>query len=157
MFAGLGTLARGAGTGLKAGLTGNFMRSAAGARGYMGGLAAGQFLRTSTGMGMATGMGLGGLYGAMSDNTSVLGGALTGGLLGTGMGRYGMAGMRATRGVGAGMGLGAHARAAGSAFRRGAMGQLRNDRVALTGMGSSLFSNMQGNVIQGLGKARSWF
>lgn len=70
-----------------------------------------------------TGALAGGLYGAMSDNTSVLGGAA----MGFGIGRYGGAGLRAMRGIGAGLPFGAHARAMFGAGLRGMSGMARGD------------------------------
>ena len=57
-----------------------------------------------TGMGALMGAGIGGAYGAFSDNRSVLGGAIMGAGLGAGIARYGGAGLRrgilASRGIG---------------------------------------------------------
>lgn len=75
----------GAARGAAAGLGGSFMRSQAGGIGYMRGFQGGNALRTlaTGGYGYtATGAFYGGAWGAMSDDTSVLGGAAIGGGLG---------------------------------------------------------------------------
>ncbi len=67
---------------------------------YMGGLmglagraALSPFMQSKASIHMGAGMLAGGLYGAFSDNTSVLGGMAMGGLAGLGIGRYGGAGL----------------------------------------------------------------
>jgi hypothetical protein len=81
-----------------------------GRTGYTGGRAMGQsaraFARTPTGMGMIGGAGVGGMYGAVSDDTSIIGGMMGGAALGALGGRYGAAGSRRAglgyRGIGVG-------------------------------------------------------
>lgn len=87
--------------------------------------AKGGFGRTAAGA--VWGAGLGGLYGGMSSDGSVLGGMAKGAALGAGVARYGSAGIRAGRSTGAGMGLRGHAAAYGRAFGRGVVGQARAD------------------------------
>jgi hypothetical protein len=65
----------------------------------------------------------GGAYGAMSDDTSILGGALMGGA----GARYLGAGFKRASMVGGGMGFGGHARAYGRAFGRGVVNRARLD------------------------------
>src|SRR5688572_323024 len=79
------------------------------------------------GLSRAGGTGIGALagaaYGGMSDDTSVLCGAM----MGAGLGRYGGAGLRRAARGGAGMGFGAHSLHAAKGFGRGAWGQMRAD------------------------------
>jgi len=78
-------------------------------------------------MGAGVGAGLGGLYGAMSDNTSVLGGALTGAGVGAIGARYLGAGFRTAAGAGRGMGLRASAGDYGKRFGMGVAARARLD------------------------------
>ena len=71
----------------------------------------------------AVGAAVGGLYGAMSDNTSVLGGAL----MGAAAGRYLGAGFLSAAHSGKGLGFNASLRAYGSAFKRGFSNMARRD------------------------------
>jgi hypothetical protein len=80
-----------------------------------------------TGRGAIIGAGLGAAWGAVSDDTSVLGGAAIGAGLGAVGGRYAGAGFVGARGAGAGMGLGAHAKDYASKFGSSVWGQVRND------------------------------
>jgi hypothetical protein len=79
----LGAMAGAAWGGFKYGAAGlgRVARTGAAGRAFGGGYAAGAFMRTPTGVGMAAGAG----WGMLSDDTSVLGGAMMGGALG----RYG--------------------------------------------------------------------
>ena len=93
----------GAGTAYGAGNIGRVARGAAFNRGY----AFGQFARTPTGMGTLGGAAAGGIWGAASDDTSVLGGMAMGAGLGAVGGRYGFSAARRARlgyrGIGTGM------------------------------------------------------
>jgi len=84
---------------------------------------AGRFLGTAAGR-TAMGAAAGGLYGAFSDNTSVLGGAL----MGAAAGRYLGTGIRnAMRFRGAGLDFGAHAWGMGKSFMFGTVARARLD------------------------------
>lgn len=100
-----------------------------------------------TAAGAAWGGTLGGLYGAMSSNTSVLGGIAMGAGLGAGGARYGGAGLKRANMVGAGMGVKAHGMAAASAFGKGAFNRLRLDY-----RGASMMANKGYNKIRGIGR-----
>jgi hypothetical protein len=95
--------------------------------------------------GAAIGTAAGGLYGAMSDDTSILGGMAMGAGLGAGGARYGGAAVK-------GMGRAIKSNAGiGDIFRRGAssaMGQMRGDVMK----GARLMSNQPLNKIRGLGR-----
>ncbi len=84
----------------------------------------------------AIGAAAGGLYGGMSDDTSVLGGAVMGGVLG----RYGGAGLsRAIRPhVGAGLGFNGHMRAAASMFAQGLRVQGSRDMNSIKRLGGAM-------------------
>lgn len=93
---------------------------------------------------------LGGLagaaYGAVSTNTSVLGGMMMGGGIGAIGGRYGRAGlMRASALSGKGMGFGTHAAFAASEFGRGVRAQALMDI-----RGARMMANRAWNRIPGL-------
>jgi hypothetical protein len=96
----------------------------------------------------ALGAAAGGMYGAISDDTSVLGGAL----FGLGAGRYGGAGLRLANRGGARLGLGAHSALAGKRFGLGAYGQMRRDYRS---MGAFLGGNKSiqrvGSTLKGWG------
>lgn len=96
----------GAARGGMAGITGNFARSQSAGLGYMGGFGAaraGRKLMTggygATATGAAYGGIAGGAYGAVSDDTSVLGGMAMGAGMGAGGGRYGMPAVKYARAV----------------------------------------------------------
>jgi hypothetical protein len=92
-----------------------------------------------TGMGAAAGA----AYGMMSDDTSVLGGAI----MGAAGARYLGAGFKRAALAGRGMGLGAHALAYGKAFGTGMINRARLDyRGAMMGANRGL------NRIRGLGR-----
>ena len=91
----------------------------------------------------AAGAAWGGAYGAMSSDTSVLGGAL----MGAGVSRYGGAGLKMANRGGGGLGFRAHAKMATMGFGRGVYGQARRDY-----RGAALLSNNIGNRIKGLWK-----
>ena len=82
------------------------MSTARGTAAMGAGAAARSFAGTRTGMGMLGGMVTGGAWGMMSDDTSVLGGAMMGAGIGAVGGRYGGAGLRRAalgrRGIGVG-------------------------------------------------------
>lgn len=90
----------------------------------------------------AIGAAMGGAYGGMSSDTSVLGGAL----MGAGAARYGGAGMKMASNAGAGMGFASSVKAYGGAFARGVAGRARLDA-----RGARMMAN------QGYGKFRSMF
>ena len=77
------------------------------------------------------GAGAGAGWGMMSEDTSVLGGALMGAGAGLAGARYGGAGLRAASGVGAGMGPAAHAKAWGMAAGKGAGKQMGVDALGV--------------------------
>lgn len=89
----------------------------------------------------AIGAGIGGAYGAMSGDTSVLGGAM----MGAGVARYGGAGMKMARNAGAGMGFGGHAIAYGKAFAGGVA-----NRARLDARGARMAANRGYGRIRGL-------
>ena len=154
MLGAIGMATRGVGRGFIGGMTGSFLRSQAGARGYLSGFGVGAgtraFMRTPTGIGMGAGIATGGLYGAMDRNTSVLGGMIGGGLLGAGIGRYGTPGaLAANRAGGGAVTMTGHLGAMGRSFGGGVAGQARADWGAIK-QGASLISNKASNAIQGL-------
>jgi hypothetical protein len=80
---------------------------------------ASRFFGNRTAVGAVAGAG----YGAISDDTSVLGGAL----MGAGAGRYLGAGVLSAMHSGRGLGFGASVRAYGQAFGRGVSNMARRD------------------------------
>ncbi len=90
----------------------------------------------------AIGAAMGGAYGVVSDDTSILGGAMTGAV----MGRYAGAGVAAARGAGRGMGFRA---SMGDYAKRFGMGVAA--RARLDARGARMSAN------QGYGKFRSMF
>ena len=108
-------------------------------------LTSGAARRTLTGAGV--GAVAGGLYGAMSDNTSVLGGALVGAGLGAGAARYGGAGLKMASNAGRGMGFKASASDWGQRFGRGVVGRARLDF-----RGATQLANHGLNAFKGLGR-----
>jgi hypothetical protein len=83
----------------------------------------------------------GGAYGAFSDDTSVTGGAIGGGLLGAGGARYGGAGALAGSVAGRGMGIGRHGLAYGQAFGAGVANMAKRDLMRARVGFASLRSN----------------
>lgn len=113
--------------------------------GQLGSYAArGGFGRTTAGA--LWGGAAGGLYGAMSSDTSVLGGMVAGAGLGAGSARYLGAGFISASKVGAGQKLGAHAKSYGQAFGRGVLAQAKWDY-----RGARMAANQGYNRIRGLG------
>lgn len=96
----------------------------------------------------AYGAGVGGMYGAMSGDTSVIGGAMAGATLGLG-GRYARAGFRGGMRTGGGVGF----REAVGAYGRG-FGQGIQRRAIADYKGVSMRSNIGFNKIRGL--SRGW-
>lgn len=102
--------------------------------------------------GAMAGAAAGGAYGAASDDTSVLGGALAGAGLGGLGARYLGAGVRRAGTAGRGMGLMASGRDYASKFGRGVWGQMRRDFSGVT-----LAANKGINAFKGMGRAGGGF
>ncbi len=99
------------------------------------------------GRGAMTGAAMGGAYGAMSDDTSVLGGAMGGALMGAGAARYGGAGLRRARLGQRGIGVSAPGmRGAMMGFGKGAYNMMRQDY-----RGAVMQANKGYGRIRGLG------
>lgn len=114
-----------------AGAAGKFGPAASAAGGYA--MGAGRALGM-TGGGAVGGAAIGGMYGMMSDDTSVLGGALMGAGLGAAGMRYGPRGVNAFRGAGrGGAGIGGGLMAAGRGMYRGARADVMGGYNAVKG------------------------
>jgi hypothetical protein len=111
----------------------------------------------STGKGAVIGAGVGGAYGMMSNDTSVLGGMMMGAGMGAAGGRYGPSAMRRAKLGYRGIGVGGAATVTGLrgglyGGARGAYNQMRADY-----RGARLFSNVAANRIRGLHRPRMFF
>jgi hypothetical protein len=96
----------------------------------------------------AIGAAMGGAYGGMSGDTSVLGGAL----MGAGLARYGGAGMLAASRSGRGLGFMGSVKAYGTAFGGGVANLARRDamRVRMAGRSARMAANRGYGKIRGL-------
>ena len=142
--------------------------------GQLGSYAAKTAWGTNTGKGAMIGAGLGGLYGAASNDTSVLGGMMMGAGLGAGGARYGGAGINRMNNVGF-----VTPKSAVQEFGKGAYGQMRGDYrkmyntfrkkgitsntainsaavTTATSSGSKLSSNTAINSIPSIKKGNRW-
>ena len=115
------------------------------------------------GRGAMSGAAMGGVYGAMSDDTSVMGGAMGGALMGAGAARYGGAGLRRAalgrRGIGvsapgvrgAVMGFGKGVYNAARMDYRGTVMAANKGYGRIRGLGSRVSGGIFGGLGGGLG------
>jgi hypothetical protein len=99
------------------------------------------------------GAGTGGLYGAMSDDTSVLGGMMSGALMGGAGARYGGAGALAGAHTGRGIGFKASMGTYAKAFGGGVANMAKRDAMRLRVMGTSAVIKAN----RGYGKIKGMF
>ena len=119
---------------------------------YMAG--AGAALGNRTVKGAMYGAAAGGINGLMSDDGSLLGGAMGGALMGGAIGRYGGAGYMAARNAGRGIaGPMGHAKAYASAFGGGVANMAKRDAMRLRVMGRSAVIKAN----RGYGKIKGMF
>ena len=118
-----------------------------GMTGY-GSVAASMFSRNPTAYGAAAGAAAGGLYGAMSDNTSVIGGMMMGAGMGAVGGRYGTSAIRRGRLGARGIGVGGTSTVTGArGFLAGAGRGIAN-RARMDYRGARLSANSAFNGIK---------